>query len=560
MKIIKLFNFQKIVFFISFIFLVMKVNLYYPSTLSPDFVRYKSYIEYFMGFNNFINSEQGSLYFFIIFIFIFIQVKSNNLEFPDNLNNIGNQLNFNFSNISQFEYQVGLGIQYGNIFIYLFGLFGIYKLLRLENVDKKNIFLIFTFLNFLPTTTQMILTLKPEIFAFSLLIWSIYFFEQYFKDFSNKFIYLFLVSFALLATTKASILGMVLIFFFFKIKKTNLRSLSNLKIIKVIIILFLLTSIIFIENSSLLERSFFDRAELNEIYNQVSYDNKATFDIFFRINFNELIFYPVKNYHANSLIGITLLDTFGDYFNEYWNKDYTFYSKFRKDFIQYSNENTLLLSEKVIKQNLYKFNLDNLRRSISLIQSLIFYFFIFYFLIKKNYKNKLFVVSPLIGIFILTLSSLGFPENNFDPITGDLFKSFYYSFFICLSFIIIINEILSNVTVKKQFYYLSIFILINLFVFGFPKGNNTELDTSLIEFNRSTITCELNKLYLKHSLIEYKNVPCINQNYFNNLKISSNAAKPYFSIFLFLYLILQIFIENTKKYFSIFKLNQDKRK
>ena len=32
-------------------------------------------------------------------------------------------------------------------------------------------------------------------------------------------------------------------------------------------------------------------------------------------------------------LGITLIDTFGDYFNEYWDKDYTLSKKYRKDFI-----------------------------------------------------------------------------------------------------------------------------------------------------------------------------------------------------------------------------------
>ena len=44
-----------------------------------------------------------------------------------------------------------------------------------------------------------------------------------------------------------------------------------------------------------------------------------------------LLEHPESNYHADSIIGITLIDTFGDYFNEYWDKDYTL-SKIQKRF------------------------------------------------------------------------------------------------------------------------------------------------------------------------------------------------------------------------------------
>ena len=63
--------------------------------------------------------------------------------------------------------------------------------------------------------------------------------------------------------------------------------------------------------------------------------------MFYNINLRDLVLNPNKNFHNNSLIGITLLDTFGDYFNEYWNKDYTFFKTNRKEFITSGQELSL---------------------------------------------------------------------------------------------------------------------------------------------------------------------------------------------------------------------------
>ena len=57
----------------------------------------------------------------------------------------------------------------------------------------------------------------------------------------------------------------------------------------------------------------------------------------------------------------------------------------------------------------------------------------FYFLVFKSIKSqknvRKFTTLPLIGIFVLLLSSFGIPENNFDPAVGDTVKPFIIHFF-----------------------------------------------------------------------------------------------------------------------------------
>ena len=61
-----------------------------------------------------------------------------------------------------------------------------------------------------------------------------------------------------------------------------------------------------------------------------SYENVANLSILYNINFTYLITQPFSNFHADSLIGIILLDTFGDYFN-FWafNDESLFYINLR---------------------------------------------------------------------------------------------------------------------------------------------------------------------------------------------------------------------------------------
>ena len=100
-------------------------NLFYTTTIGPDFNRYKLYLLYFFGEETVFIPEQGFAYFLIIAFFCKLQISDYQENFSSLINNVGIQDNFNVAYLSDFEYKLNLGIQYGNYLIFLFGLFGI---------------------------------------------------------------------------------------------------------------------------------------------------------------------------------------------------------------------------------------------------------------------------------------------------------------------------------------------------------------------------------------------------------------------------------------------------
>ena len=46
---------------------------------------------------------------------------------------------------------------------------------------------------------------------------------------------------------------------------------------------------------------------------------------------------PIKHNHADSFIGITLLETTGDYFDLYWDNDATEFFENRKKYLLFTN-------------------------------------------------------------------------------------------------------------------------------------------------------------------------------------------------------------------------------
>ena len=69
-----------------------------------------------------------------------------------------------------------------------------------------------------------------------------------------------------------------------------------------------------------------------------------------------------------------------------------------------------------------------LNQYISIVFTISIYFFFLLLIIKKS-QNKYWLALPFFGLLILIINSFGFPSKNFDPLTGDLFKVHYYSFF-----------------------------------------------------------------------------------------------------------------------------------
>lgn len=512
-KLTKFLNFPTIIFVSTLISSFSLGNIYYLTTQGPDFVRYRNYLDYFILDTADLKLEQGFVYFLFISFFTISRIGKYSIFNDSELSSLGNKTNFSYYNLSEFELEYSLAIQEGNFLIYLIGLLGLYKYLISLNFKKNKILLTLSVLNYLPILLMMRFTLKPEIFAFSLLPWILYSSELYKKENNLNYLLYGVFLTSITVTTKASIGVMIIIFLFLKFFKI-LKSLSLKEFALLIIVFCLVVSVLMVESYNATGLNILTRAEINEEFGQLEYDNKASGEFITNINIINLMKNP-KNKYPESFLSITLLDTFDDYFNLYWNQDYSLLKIDRKQFIQTNSDNIFSFDRNIdtlfLPEN-YKFlsNFDYIRSQFSIIFSLIFYILSFYLIFKKNKNYKIFL-GPIIGMVILLLSSFGVPENNFDPKVGDTVKVFYYGFLFSIAFSFLFISFLKNNNLINYSLAISA-ICIFIFILGFPKANNTYLDYSIKKVNEHTVICELNSIILNYMLIESNSIKCEDSN------------------------------------------------
>ena len=147
--------------------------------------------------------------------------------------------------------------------------------------------------------------------------------------------------------------------------------------------------------------------------NEDVYNDQAPINFIYNINLKELISQPYQHNHADSLIGITLLDTFGDYYHLLWENDA---SLFKYNEIRFGNNF-------FIKNYLEKY--------IGIVLTSLFYFAIVVYSIKDK-KIKDFLILPFFGIGTLLVVSY---TGNFQIQTGDILKTHYYSFYLRFVFV-----------------------------------------------------------------------------------------------------------------------------
>ena len=114
-----------------------------------------------------------------------------------------------------------------------------------------------------------------------------------------------------------------------------------------------------------------------------NYNFKAPKSFVYKLNGYELVSSPIKNKHADSLIGITLLDTFGDYYDLFWDNDSSLYFKNRVEVLKFEQSDNIVTPKLNVQEGTITFYLQNItdtyyRKVIGLILSIYFYFFIFY--------------------------------------------------------------------------------------------------------------------------------------------------------------------------------------
>lgn len=437
MKIINLKNIlYKVIFYISICITFIFGLLLYDSTTGLDFQIYFPSVSFFMGGNNAVYDPQGTLYFSLVSIFVENIIEINYFPLRTSIN---------------------LAIQSINFIFFGIGLIGLFKLLKINNFSKTNIYLTLTILCYFPPTLYMRLTMKPEVLAFALFPWLIFSIKLFFRLRSFSTLFFSVSIFSLVVTLKASVTGMVLlclfILFFQRIKENHFQNigfyLSGV----------LCSFLIFYENFKLFGIWFFEKNLKIENFKYASsfsdWNYRAPLNFFYNINFIDLYENPFKYIHSDSMISITLLDTLADYFGYFWN---------HKEITNLIAFNRVEFTENFLIQNF-------LPMYISITFTLIFYFISIFAIFLRLNKWE-YLTFPFIGLFILTLSSLGFPSNNFNPETGDTFKVHYYSFLIIISF----GFLISIITTKlKKIDFLALLIIpLFLVTMGFPKHFDTE--------------------------------------------------------------------------------------
>ena len=474
------------------IFWLKEINyLFYEINDSPDFNKYIIYFDHFFS-NEITNKEHGLMYYYL------------------------HSFNYSFfySDLNNFNFFIHKSVLQINFYIFIFGIVGYYHLLKFFNFSLNVIFSTLIFLNFFPPSISMRLVYKPEILAFALLPWIIYLLEKYLK--TKKLVYL-LLSVPIVVSTltiKGNVLVIVSLYIFFSYFKV-LVNIPRKQFFIISIISFISFFALSYENNLSNGKSILDIQSGSSI--EESYNFKAPFSIIYKTDMYNLLTSPIKHDHANSFIGITLLETTGDYFDLYWDNDATDYFKERKEiftFVQ-SNEikgpefdkstsNFIIYQQRMTDVYLYQ--------TIGIIISI----FLFYFLIVNTVKNKKyrkFLLAVFVGMAVLLFHSIsGVPKNNFDPSVGDTFKPLYYSFVFTLSFTILIAIQLSER--YKRVLYLGIYCLMIVFILGFPKNQEFSPSTNMVEKIQSSVFCSVEKrIYLDSQDIDLIN--CGN-NFTNN--------------------------------------------
>ena len=427
---------------ISLFFSFLISELYFFSAKGVDFSRYKVYLEYFQGDVSQTIQNQGLLYYYSNYLMMLVKQSS--------LTSLNNELFLNTS------------IQTTNILFYLCGVIGLFKLLKIYGYNSEGIYISLSVLHFVPKVIEMRVLMKPEIAAFAFLPWIIISCEKYFYNKEKKYLILATLPLSLLLTSKPSIAGMVGLFLL--IKFYNKINLSLIKESWMILLLLLILCFgLGFENYSANEVHIFDT--LNEEGGYL--DNTASISFLFTINQEELYDSPEFGYHNNSLLGITFLDTFGDYYKVNLKSEDSYFTYYQRNpFSNFKDSNGF---------NYGKFS----RNYLELTFALVFYIAIF-LAFKRNKEISLFVISPLIGLFVLLLNAYGVIGKNFDPLTGDTMKTSYYAFFIAISFIFLLCELNKKFEILGKLFSI-ILILIFLFMLGFPKSDYKVINSNLNE-------------------------------------------------------------------------------
>ncbi len=525
----KLTSFNFLILLLGVLWLKEINYLFYDSLQSPDLDKYIVYFDHFFT-NQTTNKEHGLMYYYL------------------------HSLNYSFfySDLNNFNLFVHKSIQEVNFYIFLFGLFGYYFLLRHLNFSLHVIFSTLLFINFFPPSISMRLVYKPEILAFALLPWIIYLLEQYLKSKNITNLILSIPMIISAITIKGNVLVIISLYLFLSYFKIFLNVPKN-KLVILILVSLVSFIALSMENNNANGKSILDiqsGSSIEENYNYV-----APYSIIYKTDMYELLSSPIKHDHADSFIGITLLETNGDYFDLYWDNDASEFFKNRRTIFSFVQSNEIKAPE--LNENssglvIFQQRMTDvyLYEAIGLLLSI----FLFYSLVVnsvKQSKYRKFLIACFFGMGVLLFHSIsGIPKNNFDPLVGDTFKPLYYSFVLVFSFAILIAVKLSEK--YKRFFHLVIYCLLIIFILGFPKNIDFEPNVNMTQKIQSSLFCPVEKIIYFDS-DELDSFKCGIENLSNKIGVENNKYlnniehKPFNLLFIFLNLVsaLLIAFQNT---------------
>tara|TARA_B100000676_G_C17971001_1_gene783292 strand:- start:115 stop:1323 length:1209 start_codon:yes stop_codon:yes gene_type:complete len=388
----------------------------------------------------------------------------------------------------------------------------------------------------------MRLVFKPEILAFALLPWIIYLLEKYIESKNIQNLIVCIPMIVSIIALKGNVLVIVSVYLFFSYFRIFIDVPK-----KILLGLFLVSILSFsalsMENNNANGKSILDIQSGSAI--EENYDYRAPKSIIYKADMYGLLSSPIKHNHADSFIGITLLETNGDYFDLYWDNDASEFFKNRKKIFTFSQSNEIKRPEINNDDSgilIYQQRMTDvyLYEVIGLLLSLLLFFYLITKALKKS-KFRKFLLASFVGMSVLLFHSItGIPKNNFDPLVGDTFKPLYYSFVLIFSFTILVAIQLSEK--YKRLFYLGIYCGLIVFILGFPKNTEFEASPEMTQKIQVSVYCPAEKfIYLNNE--NFDSSFCRSDNLFQtinngeNLYTNNIQHKPINLLFIFLNLI-----------------------
>ena len=525
----KLESFYFLILLFSILWLKEISYLFYNTLESPDINKYFIYFDHFFN-NQTTNKEHGLMYYYL------------------------QSLNYSlfYSDFQNFDLFIHKSIQQVNFYIFIFGLTGYFYLLRFFNFTLNVIYPTLLFINFFPPSISMRLVFKPEILAFALLPWIIYLLEKYLdsKDIKNLIFSIPLI--VSIISIKGNVLVIISIYLFISYFRIfiNVPKKSLIYLSLVVLISFITLSL---ENNSANGKTILDIQSGSAI--EENYNFKAPRSIVYKTDMYGLISSPIKHNHADSFIGITLLEISGDYFDLYWDNNATEFFKNRKKIFTFVQSNEIKkpeLDKTSSSVIIYQQRMTDvyLYETIGLLLSIFLFYFLIIEALKKSVFRK-FLLASFLGMAVLLFHSItGVPKNNFDPLVGDTFKPLYYSFVLIFSFAILVAVLLSKK--QRRIIYLGIYCSLIVFILGFPKSNEFEANLDMTQKIEASIYCPVEKLiYLDNNNFDSLNCnpdhPVVIANSGNGLYSNEIQLKPINLMFIFLNLISVLYVISNYK-------------